>query len=108
MNGDQNRMNDDITGKISMVEAQTDWEQLRRMTDADIHQALEADPDIHSTDEAFWQAAKVVMPRRKAVVTLRLDADLLEWLRQEKGYQTRINAVLRAYMVAQQARYDRS
>ena len=29
-----------------------------------------------------------------------LDADLLEWFRQEKGYQTKINAILRAYMMA--------
>jgi BrnA antitoxin of type II toxin-antitoxin system len=33
-------------------------------------------------------------------VTMRLDADLLEWLRRERGYQTRINAILRAYMNA--------
>lgn len=94
-------MNGAITGNSSIVEEQTDWEKLRQKTDTEIHQALEADPDIHPTDEAFWQGAKVVMPRRKEVVTIRLDADLLEWLRQEKGYQTRINAILRAYMIAQ-------
>ena len=90
-----------------MVELQTDWERLRQRTDEEIHAALEADADIYPTDETFWQAAKVVMPRRKVVVTMRLDADLLEWLRQEKGYQTRINAVLRAYMVAQVAQQTR-
>jgi uncharacterized protein (DUF4415 family) len=31
---------------------------------------------------------------------MRLDADLLAWFRQERGYQTRINAILRAYMKA--------
>ena len=31
---------------------------------------------------------------------MRLDADLLTWLRRQKGYQTRINAVLRTYMDA--------
>jgi BrnA antitoxin of type II toxin-antitoxin system len=40
------------------------------------------------------------MPRRKETVTIRLDADLLEWFRSERGYQTRINAILRAYMNA--------
>jgi uncharacterized protein (DUF4415 family) len=34
-------------------------------------------------------------------VTIRLDADLLEWFRAERGYQTRINAILRAYVTAQ-------
>jgi uncharacterized protein (DUF4415 family) len=41
-----------------------------------------------------------VLPRRKEVVTMRLDADLLAWFRQQRGYQTRINAILRAYMNA--------
>jgi uncharacterized protein (DUF4415 family) len=38
------------------------------------------------------------LPRRKAHTTLRLDADLLDWLRsQGRGYQMRINAVLLSY-----------
>jgi uncharacterized protein (DUF4415 family) len=32
---------------------------------------------------------------------MRLDADMLRWFRQPRGYQTRINAILRAYMQAQ-------
>ena len=37
----------------------------------------------------------------KASVSLRLDADVLEWLKsQGPGYQTRINAILRAYKEA--------
>jgi uncharacterized protein (DUF4415 family) len=32
---------------------------------------------------------------------MRLDADLLDWFRGKQGYQTRINAILRAYMNAQ-------
>jgi uncharacterized protein (DUF4415 family) len=41
------------------------------------------------------------MPVPKTIVTMRLDADLLRWFRQQRGYQTRINAILRAYMKAQ-------
>lgn len=38
---------------------------------------------------------------RKAAISLRLDADVLDWFRARgAGYQTRINAVLRAYMDA--------
>lgn len=40
------------------------------------------------------------MPGAKRPIPIGLDADLLEWLRKQKGYQTRINAVLRAYMLA--------
>ncbi len=38
---------------------------------------------------------------RKAAISLRLDADVLDWFKaQGGGYQTRMNAVLRAYMEA--------
>jgi uncharacterized protein (DUF4415 family) len=38
---------------------------------------------------------------RKAAISLRLDAEVLDWFKARgRGYQTRINAVLRAYMEA--------
>ena len=66
-----------------------------------VRRAIEADLDARATDEAFWKTAEVVMPRRKEIITIRLDADLPHWFRQQRGYQTRINAVLRSYMRAQ-------
>ena len=53
------------------------------------------------TTAADWANARVVWPRGKSPVTLRLDNDVLEWFRQRgRGYQTRINAVLRAFIEA--------
>ena len=98
--GGQNHMNGEVTGEASMPNLETDWEKLRQMTDEEIHTAIESDPDIEPTDANFWMSAKVVLPQRKEVVTIRLDADIVEWFRQEKGYQTKINAILRAYMLA--------
>lgn len=61
--------------------------------------------EIPEQDEAFFATATLRLPQPKATVTLRLDQDLLDWLKaQGKGYQTRINAILRAYMEAQNAR----
>jgi uncharacterized protein (DUF4415 family) len=89
------------TGKTSKkTEPRTDWRRLRSMTDAQVHAAVTRDPDINPTDEAFWMKAKIVMPRHKKTVTMRLDADILDWFRSNRGYQTRINAILRAYMNA--------
>jgi uncharacterized protein (DUF4415 family) len=34
----------------------------------------------------------------KESVTINLDADVLEWFREQRGFQARINAILRAYM----------
>jgi uncharacterized protein (DUF4415 family) len=72
------------------------------VTPAEIRRAILADPDANPTNDAFWKSAKVVMPEPKEIVTMRLDADLLRWLRRRPGYQTRINAILRAYMQAQE------
>jgi len=93
-------MNDDISGNTSPTEATTDWTRLNDMSDAEIHEAVANNPDILPTDESFWSTARVVMPKPKETVTIRLDADLLAWFRTERGYQTRINAILRAYMHA--------
>ena len=55
------------------------------------------DPD-DAMEEIDWATAELPLPRRKEQATLRLDADLLDWFRaQGKGYQTRINAILRKY-----------
>ena len=44
------------------------------------------------------------LPPRKEAVNIRLDADVLEWFRRSgKGYQTRINKVLRAFVESRRA-----
>ena len=81
----------------------TDWSRLQRRSAATIRKGIAADPDARATDEQFWKTAKVVLPTPKEIVTMRLDADLLRWFRQHRGYQTRINAILRAYMQAHES-----
>jgi uncharacterized protein (DUF4415 family) len=100
--GGRSRTNDAPTGTTSKAKlsAGTDWNKLRHLSDARIRRGIASDPRVRPTDEEFWKDAKVVWPTRKTVVTMRLDADLLAWFRQERGYQTRINAILRAYMRA--------
>ena len=73
---------------------------MRSRTRAAIRKGISGDREAHATDAAFWKSAKLVLPTPKEVVTMRLDADLLRWFRRERGYQTRINAILRAYMQA--------
>jgi uncharacterized protein (DUF4415 family) len=55
--------------------------------------------EIPEQDKRFFKNATLTMPEPKAVVTMRLDRDVLDWFRKKgRGYQTRINALLRAYM----------
>lgn len=94
-------MKEKPTGKALARGGATDWKRLRALSDKDVIIAVKADPEVRPTDTDFWKQAKVVLPQAKQTVTIRLDADLLGWLRRQKGYQTRINAVLRTYMEAQ-------
>jgi uncharacterized protein (DUF4415 family) len=58
-------------------------------------------PDLSTLGEEFWSKAMVKRPERKAQITIRLDREVLDWFKsQGKGYQSRINAILRAYKEA--------
>ncbi len=82
----------------------SDLRKLDRMKDEDIDYS-----DIPELDAEFFATARVVVPPGKKQVTVRLDRDVLAWLKaQGRGYQTRINAVLRAYYEAQVSRSRRS
>ncbi|MGB5086488.1 MAG: BrnA antitoxin family protein [Methylocystis silviterrae] len=62
-------------------------------------------PEAESLGEDFWKDARVVMPRGKTSVHLRLDSDIVEWFKAHgKGHLTRMNAVLRAYVDAHKGR----
>ena len=72
----------------------TDWGFLASDSDKGIDFS-----DIPKLGPDFWKKATVRIPRAKDTVTIRLDHDVLQWFkRQGKGYQTRINAVLRSYV----------
>ena len=84
-------------------DSQTDWERVKNMTESEIEVAAASDEDAQPTTETFWANAAVVMPRPKRAISLRVDSDVLQWFKSHgSGYQTRMNAVLRAYMKAQQ------
>lgn len=87
-----------------LPKGKTDWARVDAMTDKDVKRRAASDPDARLTSPAFWRNARLTLPSEtgKAVVTLRLDRDVLEWLKgRGRGYQTRINAILRAYMMAE-------
>ena len=78
----------------------TDWDYLANMTDEEAYQNALSDPDAQPTTPEFWKNARIVYPKGKHPLTLRLDSDILNWFRLKKGYQTEINAILRTYMEA--------
>ncbi|MET4127665.1 BrnA antitoxin family protein [Roseovarius sp. MBR-6] len=73
------------------LKGETDWEALKNSPPYEGEQEFEVD----------WSKARLVEPMPKKLISLRLDPDIVEFFRsQGKGYQTRMNAVLRAYMEA--------
>jgi len=72
------------------------------MTDRAIEKAIKSDPDAAPIlDETWLKSARVTMPEKKVPVSLRIDRDVVEWFKANgAGYQTLMNAVLRAYVQA--------
>ena len=66
-----------------------------------LHVAAE-DADNPATTEEDWADAVIGLPVLKTPVNAKFDADVVDWFKsQGRGYQTRMNAVLRRYMEAQ-------
>jgi uncharacterized protein (DUF4415 family) len=87
---------------FSAYKGKTDWARLRAMTEKEIERNARQDPDSLLLEDCDMSTLKVFVPPQKRLVSLRVDSDVLEWFRKKgKGYQTRINAVLRAYVNAQ-------
>jgi uncharacterized protein (DUF4415 family) len=61
--------------------------------------------EIPPLGDDFFETAELLMPPGKRDVSLRLDSDVVDFFKATgKGYQTRINAVLRAYMIGKRRR----
>jgi uncharacterized protein (DUF4415 family) len=53
--------------------------------------------------EGWESTVETGLPKRKQGVHIRLDTDVLDWFKSRgPGYQTRINAVLRAFVRARE------
>lgn len=76
----------------------TDWARVAAQSDADIARAVASDPEAAPLG-IDWSAARLYAPMVKLPLSLRVDPDVLAFFKSlGKGYQTRMNAVLRSYM----------
>lgn len=87
--------------KSSSAKSKTNYRRLRALKGRDVVRTAEH-PEIdldHVARGIVRRGLKVVPP--KASISLRIDADVLEWFKSNgAGYQSRINAVLRAFKEA--------
>ncbi len=78
----------------SKKKSETDWQYLKDESDKGIDFS-----EIPKLDSEFWKKAELRLPQKKESLTLRLDHDVVAWFRSAgRGYQTKMNAVLRSYM----------
>lgn len=87
-----------MSKRTTSKRSKTDWKRVDAMPDEDIDYS----DNPKWTPEMFAKAVLRVGLKpvsRKQQITLRLDGDVVDWFRgRGPGYQTQINALLRAYM----------
>jgi len=87
---------------VTSKKSETDLKRLDAMKDEDID--FSDNPEVPAEMFARGIIRRGLKPvRRKDQLTLRVDSDVVAWYRKQgSGYQTKINALLRAYMEAHQ------
>ena len=92
---------DKIRRKIARGESKTDWKRVNAMSQAEVERL--ADKDEGPLAAAWESTVMVGLPPAKQDIHIRLDGDILDWFKARgRGYQTRINAVLRAFVQTRQ------
>lgn len=83
------------------AKGQTNWDALKAMPDADITFTGDAPPTCPSDWADAVAHRGLPFPTKKEQIALRVDADVIQWFRATgSGWQTRMNAVLKAYCSA--------
>jgi len=87
--------------RSSSAASRTDWKRIRTQRDSNIEITPEhPEADVRHIVRAIVRRGLEPVPP-KASISLRVDADVLDWFKSAgPGYQTRMNAVLRAYKEA--------
>ena len=96
-------MNEKLTKNTSQTASLDD---IRKMKDAGaLKSARKTTILSEELPDDFWDDAEIVEPKTKTAISIRVDADVLEYFKsQGKGHLTRMNAVLRSYVDAQRSR----
>jgi uncharacterized protein (DUF4415 family) len=87
--------------RTSSKVSRTDWKRLHAMKEHQIKLSKEhPELDLKHVARAIVRKGLQPIPT-KTSIALRIDADVVEWFKsQGPGYQTRMNAVLRAFKEA--------
>jgi uncharacterized protein (DUF4415 family) len=100
---------EEIAAMRARGESQTDWDAVNAKTDAQIAADTSSDPAWDGIPEDWYKDAvartgPLIRPKQnKRQVTMRFDADVLDFFKQQgRGWQGRMNAVLRSFVERRQ------
>lgn len=81
--------------------SKTDWARVDALVDAEV------DTSEGLLGEDFFRRAELRLPakKRRATVTLEVDASVLAWFQTQDDYETRVNAALKLYADAHKGRH---
>ena len=83
----------------SLLKGKTDWNKVKNLSEKEREIAAESDPDNPLWTDEMFESAVLLEPQKKVSVHMYLDQDVVRWFKSGgRGYQTRINAVLKSYV----------
>jgi len=85
--------------ELASQRSQSDWKKAEAATDAEVERL--ADEEDGPLSEGWESTVEIGLPEPRQAIHIRLDASVLRWFKAHgPGYQTRINAVPRAFVSA--------
>ena len=94
---------EELRARVERHGSKTDDAYIRNLSEDDLEQSIANDPDWKDIPPNWHEGAEIVTPGPKKLLSLRLDQDVVDWFKATgPGYQTRMNAALRAYVRARQ------
>ena len=97
-----------LDAMIARGEDKTDWARVNAKTDAEIAADTASDPAWEGIPEDWYKDAvgrsgpRVRPKEKKLAIHIRFDADIVEFFKRSgRGWQSRMNAVLRSYKESQ-------
>jgi uncharacterized protein (DUF4415 family) len=100
---------DELHAMRECGESRTDWARVRSMSEAELERSIAEDPDWKDVPPDWHEHALPVPPRQpKKLISLRIDEDVVAFFRGHgPGYQSWMNAVLRAYVTAKRKEQEK-
>jgi uncharacterized protein (DUF4415 family) len=96
---------EELQAMLARGESETDWARVDAKTEKELAADMASDPAWDGVPEdwvsrAHWATGLMTGPKEnKKQVTMRFDADILDYFKsQGRGWQGRMNAVLRSYL----------